>query len=86
MATREDLPPKDRIRDRQTSQASERLAIRSCQEPLALIGGEPVPDADSNPAHSLAPSDPGRKFRTEQTGIGGLIRDPPNGSHAQVDR
>jgi hypothetical protein len=44
--------------------ASERVAIHSRQEPLALIGGEPVPDADSNQAHSLDPSDPGRKFRT----------------------
>lgn len=40
----------------------------------------------SDPAHSFHPPDSGRKLRTEQAGIGSLVRDAPNGGQAQVDR
>jgi hypothetical protein len=56
------------------------------QEPFALLGGEPVADANSDPAHSFDPSDPGRKLRTQEAGISGLIRNTPDGCEAQVDR
>jgi hypothetical protein len=45
--------------------ATERIAVRTRQKALALLGSEPVLDTDSNPAHSLKPPDPGRKFGTE---------------------
>jgi len=66
--------------------ATERIAVRTRQKPLALFRGEPVPDTNPNPADSFDQPDPGREFRTEQTGIGGLIRDPSHGGRAQVDR
>ncbi len=72
--------------DRVVPFATERIPIRTRQKPLALLGGEPVPDTDSNPAHSFNPSDSGRKLRAEQAGIGRLIRDPSDGGEAQVDR
>jgi Domain of Unknown Function (DUF1080)/DinB superfamily len=55
--------------------APEGIAVRGGQqEPLALLGGEPVPDADSNPAHSFDSPDPGRKFRTQKLELDKLDR------------
>jgi hypothetical protein len=65
--------------------AAERVTIRIRQEPLTLFCGEPIADSNSDSAHSFDPSNPGRKFRTQQSGIGGLVRDPPDGGDAQVD-
>jgi hypothetical protein len=68
--------------DRVIPFAAERIRNQTRQKPFALLGGEPVPDTNSNPAHSLNPSDSGCKFRTEQAGVGGLVGDPPNGGEA----
>jgi hypothetical protein len=65
---------------------AEGITVCTGQKPLALLSGEPVPDADSNRAYPFHASDPGCKLRTKQAGVGGLIRDPPNGGKAQVDR
>ena len=59
--------------------AAQGIALSGRQQSLALLCREPVPDADSNPADSLDASDSGRQFWAEQSGIGGLIGDSPNG-------
>ncbi len=63
--------------------AAERIAVRAGQKPPALLGCEPVPNPDTNPAHSFDPSDPSGELGTEQAGIGGFVRDS---SHGSVDR
>jgi hypothetical protein len=72
--------------DRVVPFATERIAIRTRQEPPALLRCEPVPNTDSNPAHSFGSPDPGRKFRTQKAGIDGLISDPSDSCEAQIDR
>ena len=57
-----------------------------CQQPFALLYREPVPDAVSNPADPFDASDSGCQFRAEQSGISGLVGDPPNGRQVQIDR
>jgi hypothetical protein len=64
--------------------ATERIAVHTRQKPLALLGGEPVPNPDSNPAHSLHPSDSRCEFRTEQARIGCLIRHTPDGGQPRL--
>lgn len=66
--------------------AAERVAICTRKEPLVLLRREPVPNTNANPAHSFDTPNPGRKFRTQEAGIGGLIRDPADGCQAQIDR
>ncbi len=66
--------------------AAERIAVRAGQKPSALLGCDPVPNADTNLAHSFNPSDPSGELGTEQAGIGGFVRDSSHGGQAQVDR
>src|SRR6516225_2168737 len=67
------------------SLTTERFPIRTRQQSLALVGCQPVPDADSDPAHSLYSSNSSSKLRAEQTGVGSLEGNPSDGSQAEVD-
>ena len=51
-----------------------------------LLCREPVPDTDSNPADPFDAADSGGQFWTEQSEMGGLVGDPPNGRQVQIDR
>ena len=72
--------------DRVVPLATEGIAVCTGQKPLALLGREPVPNTDTNPADSFDASNSGCQFWTEQSGIGGLVRDPPNGRQAKINR
>jgi hypothetical protein len=58
--------------------SSKRFPVRAGQQSLALLGGEPVPYADSDPAYPLYSPNSGSQFRTEETGVGCFISDATN--------
>ena len=65
--------------------SSQRAAVLTGQESLALFGRKPVPNPNSYPAHALHTSNPGSQFRTEQTRIRGFKRAAANCSQAEID-
>lgn len=56
------------------------------KKPSVLLGGQPVPQAQADPSHSLHASNTGRELRTQETGVGGLVRDSPDGREPKIDR
>jgi hypothetical protein len=52
----------------------------------ALFRRQPVPEPHADASEPLYAADARSQFRTEETGIGSLVRDPANGREAQIDR
>ena len=59
---------------------------RALEEPAALLSRQPVSEANTNPAHPLHATNTGCQFRTQEAGVGRLVRDAPDGSKPKVDR
>jgi len=56
--------------------ASKRLSLRAGEQSLALLGSQPVPHPNSDPANSLHSANAGGQFRTKQAGVGSLESKP----------
>jgi hypothetical protein len=56
------------------------------QQRPALIGSEPVAQSHTDSAYAFDSPDAGRKFWTEQAGIGCLVRYTPDRGQAEVNR
>ena len=52
---------------------------------LALLGGKPVSNSNSDPAYSLYSSNSSRQFRTEEARVGSFKSNPAHGSQPEVD-
>ena len=63
----------------------QRIPSRTRQQSLALLNRKPVPDSDSEPAHSFDTADASGQFWAEQSGIGSLISDPSDSGQVEVD-
>jgi len=59
---------------------------RTLEEPPALLRRQPVSEAHTEPPHSLDATDPGGQFRTQEAGVGRLVRDAPDGGQSKIDR
>jgi len=66
--------------------AAKRAPLHAGEQSLALVGGQPVPHPNSDPALSFHSSDSGGQFRTEQTGVGSLKSNPPDRRQSEIDR
>jgi len=66
--------------------APETIALGFQQQGAALIGGQPVAQADADPAHAFDSANAGRKLWTEQAGISCFVRHTPDRGQAQIDR
>jgi hypothetical protein len=63
-----------------------RCSLSRSEQPSALCRRQPVAEAHADASEPLHAADPRSQFRTEQTGIGSLVRDPANCCEAQIDR
>ena len=60
--------------------------MRVQQQRPALVCCEPVTQSHADAAYTFDSADTGRKFGTEQAGIGCLVRHTPDSGQAEVDR
>jgi hypothetical protein len=56
------------------------------KKPSSLLRRQPVSEPNADPPHSPDASNTCGEFRTEEAGVGRLVRDAPNGSEPKVDR
>jgi len=76
----------DQHRDhRVIAQVARSRGCRAPEEPPALLRRQPVSEANTDPPHSLHPTNTGCQFRTQEAGVGRLVRDAPDGSEPKID-
>jgi hypothetical protein len=51
-----------------------------------LLRRQPVSEANADSPHPLHATNPGCQFRTEEAGVGRLVRDAPHGGQSKIDR
>src|SRR5271156_4999104 len=66
--------------------AAKILAFGIFQKQLGLIAAQPVPQMGSQLLHTFHATDASGKLRAEQTGICGIIREPPHCCKPLIDR
>jgi len=66
--------------------AFEAPSIRRLPQSLALFGGQPVAEPDSQLFHTLDSTDAGRQIRTEKSAVRRFAGKPAYGTESQVDR
>ena len=59
---------------------------RALEEPPALFRCQPIPEAHADPPHPFDSTNTGRQFGTQETSVGRLVRDAPDGGQAKIDR
>ena len=80
-------PASDQHRDHgMVTSCAWRCSAGFSEQPPALFRRQPVPEAHADASEPLYAADASSQFRTEETGIGSLVRDPANGREAQIDR
>jgi hypothetical protein len=60
-------------------------AREALQQPLGLLGGQPVADPHPKALSTLHATNASSKFRAQQARVSGLVRKPADGGHAHVD-
>jgi hypothetical protein len=66
--------------------APQTIALGVQQQGAALIGGQPVAQSHTDPAHAFDSANAGGQFWTEQAGIRRFVGDTPDRGQAQIDR
>jgi len=71
--------------DRSTPLAPDRRYVRGIEQGPGLLGGQPVPESDSQLPGSLDAPNAGRRLWAHQTGIGSFVSQSAYCSQSQID-
>jgi hypothetical protein len=65
--------------------SAQRIHTSSAQQPVPLLGSEPVANPHAQPTYSFHTANASGQFRTEQAGIRRFVRDSPDRRKTQIN-
>ena len=60
--------------------------VPGTREAVGLFSSQPVPKPNTGPPHAFHRRDACRRFRTQETDVGRLVRHTPNRGEPKIDR